>query len=182
MIDVALGFVKLSLDQYLINTFDLGSSAVVLNSLVDSNGAPSQLNQNKVVITLINLELETNKQFSSAHTRHNNLIAQHNPPVHFNLDILISSNFDDYAETLKFLTAVIAFFQANPTLNRSDHPSLPDGISALKFEIENSNYGKAFELWGALGAKYQPSIIYKIRHVTVQSGEVKKSTAAMQNF
>ena len=175
MINIALEYVKLSLDQYLINYFDLNSSTVALNSLVDVNGVPLQQNQNKVVITLINLEWETNKKSFGGQKREQDQYNQINPSLYFNLDVLISANFDDYAEALKFLTATISFFQGKPTISRTNSPDLPDGLSALKFEIENSSYAKAFELWSALGAKYQPSIIYKIRQVTVQSGDIKKT-------
>lgn len=181
MINVALGFIKISLDQYLVNTYGLGSSVVVLNSLVDVNGSPHQLNQNKIVVTLINLEWETNQKSFGLQRRENDQFSQFQPSVSFNLDVLISANFDDYAEALRLLTAVIYFFQANPIINRANSPDLPNGLVALKFEIENSSYGKSFELWSALGAKYQPSIIYKIRQVTIQSADIQNTTPVIRN-
>lgn len=45
--------------------------------------------------------------------------------------------------------------------------------SSLKFEIENSAYEQTQNLWTAMGVSYQPSIIYKIRHVGVHSAQIK---------
>ena len=54
---------------------------------------------------------------------------------------------------------------------------MPEGISALKFEIENTPSSKTHNLWTALGAKYLPSIVYKVRHVKVDAGQIKGASA-----
>ncbi len=180
MIDAALIYIGQVVDQYLINHLGLDVSAVVLNNLVDADGSSPAKNQNKIVITLINLEHETAKQFYGGQRRDNGQIDKINPDIYFNLDILISANFDSYDEALKFLTATVYFFQANNSFNRKNSPGLPAGISSLNFEIENSPYAKTHNLWSALGAKYQPSIIYKIRHVCVQSDQVNGFSPEIQ--
>lgn len=181
MIDAALLYIEHALDQYLINHLGLDDSAVVLNNLVAADGSSPIKNQNKIVITLINLEHETAKQFYGGQRRENGQIDKINPDIYFNLDILISASFDDYDEALKFLTATVYFFQANNSFNRKNNPELPQGIASLNLEIENSPYAKTHNLWSALGAKYQPSIIYKIRHVCVQAEQIKGSSAEIQD-
>jgi Pvc16 N-terminal domain len=180
MIDVALAFIRQVLDNYLANSLAIAEGVVVLNNLVDANGASPQKNQNSIVITLINLEYETTKQLYGGQVQNGNQVDRLNPAVRFNLDILVSANFDDYAEALKFLTASIGFFQENQAFTRATAPTLPPGIAALTVEIENSPFYKAHNLWTALGAKYLPSMIYKIRQVNVQSGQVKGSASAVQ--
>jgi len=180
MIDAALIYIEQTLDRYLINHLGLDHSTVILNNLVDGLGNPPSKNQNKIVITLINLEHETSKQFYGGQRRDNGNVDNVNPDVYFNLDILIAANFDAYDEALKFLTATIYFFQANNSFNRKNSPKLPEGIVALNFEIENSPYAKTHNLWSALGAKYQPSIIYKIRHVCVQAEQIKGTVSEIQ--
>ncbi len=180
MIDSALIFIQSRLDQYLKNKFGLDESVTVLNNLVDASGSVSQKNQNKVVITLINLEQETSKQFYGGKSRNNTQVTNMMPSVHFNLDVLFTANFDSYDESLKFLTATVAFIQPDTSFNRKNQPELPIGITALKFEIENSPYEKTHNLWSALGAKYQPSIIYKIRHVSVQAEQILGTVASVQ--
>ena len=181
MIDVALDYVRKMLDQNLMTNLGLESSIVVLNNLVDTSGNSPQKNQNKMVVTLVNLEYETNKQFYGGYRRDTAQISYVNPPVLFNLDVLFSANFDEYGEALKFLTATIAFFQENVSFSRANHPTLPQEISALKFEIENTPSNKTHNLWTALGAKYVPSIVYKIRHAIVDYGQIKGASSAITN-
>jgi hypothetical protein len=181
MIDVALVFVRQVLDQYLVASFGQENGIVVLNNLINSDGQIPEKNKNKIVITLVNLEYETNKQFYGGQRRDEDQFSQVNPVLYFNLDILISASFDEYSESLKLLTAIIGFFQENLAFSRANNPTLPEGISLLKFEIENSSSVKMQNLWTALGAKYLPSIIYKIRHVAVQGGQIKGSSAVIQD-
>ena len=174
MLQTALMFIKKKLDQYLTNQFEVEESITVLNHLISQDGSFPQKNQNKMVITLINLDYETNKQFYGAQQRvRESHVAQVNPSVLFNVDLLFTASFDDYEEALKFLNATIAFFQTFSTFNHKNMPDLPKGIKMLNFDIANASFFEIHNLWSAMGAKYQPSIIYKLRHVTVQSDEVK---------
>jgi len=172
MIDVALAYLRLMLDQHLSMQFGMGRNVAILNGLSNADGPQSERNRNKVVITLINLQHETNRPAYGGQRRESDAVSFVNPPVYFNLDILVSANFDDYGESLKFLTATIGFFQKNVTMDRASHPGLPAGIAALKFEIENSAYEQNQNVWTSMGVSYLPSIIYKIRHVAVQSDQV----------
>lgn len=187
MIDSALEFVAKVLNQSLVTRFGLEGNIVVLNNLVDVNGASPRKNQNQLVMTLINLEYETNKQFyggqrwQDGSSGQSGQFNQLNPAVFFNLDVLFAANFDNYNEALKFLTAAIGFFQENTLLNRTNTPALPVGLSVLKFEIENTPSMKTHNLWTALGAKYLPSIVYKIRHVSVDAAQIKGAMAAVQD-
>jgi hypothetical protein len=181
MIDVSLGYVTNVLDQYLASCLHTPAGIAIMGNLSGSASGQAENNRNKVVLTLVNLEYETNKQFYGGMRRDGDVAVQVNPAVHFNLDILISANFDDYAESLKCLSAVISFFQENIAFTRATRPDLPDGISALKFEIENSPSEKMQNLWTALGTNYVPSIVYKLRHISMQSGQVKGSSAAVHD-
>ncbi|MDD5754264.1 MAG: DUF4255 domain-containing protein [Methylococcales bacterium] len=180
MIQTALVFIKKKLDQYLVNSFKLDESIAVLNHLVGQDGSCPKKNQNKMVITLINLDYETFKQFQNPSQRtKDNSIVKTNPAVQFNVDLLFTACFDDYEEALKFLTATIAFFQSNNSFNSKTTPDIPNGIKTLNFEIEKTSYFEIHNLWNAMGAKYQPSIIYKVRHISIQSSEIKTIVSAV---
>lgn len=174
MIDVSLTFLCQTLDSYLRMQLGLDHSLVVINNLVNADGSVPEKNQNKVVITLINLEHESNRQFYNAGTSAGTVYARINPPLIFNLDLLISANFDDYIESLKLLSLITAFFQENPAFNRHQFPGMPAAIATLKVEIESSNSGKTHNLWTALGAKYLPSVMYKVRQIKIQGNEIQK--------
>jgi len=182
MISNSLQYASDALDQFLKNRFGLDESKVVLNNLIDSDGTVPQLNENKVVISLINIEKETAKPF---YTRNRQTAAgsytDMNPAERYNLDLLISANFDEYSETLKYLDAVIGFFQSRPCIDASVLSTIPAGVNKLEFEIEKITYHQMQSLWTAMGAKYQPSVIYKMRLVTVQANETEGFSPAVLN-
>lgn len=175
MIASALQFTNDVLDQFLRNRFSLEESNVVLNNLIESDGSIPQINQNKIVISLINIERETNKAFYGRnHKLASGNYADITPAERFNLDLLISSNFDDYKETLRFLNAAILFFQVNPLIDSSSFSGIPAGIGKLEFEVEKINYQDMQGLWTSMGAKYVPSVIYKMRLLSLQGNEVRR--------
>lgn len=181
MIMKSLQFTHDVLGQYLMNNFNLDESRVVLNNIIDANGNIPLENQNKVVISLINVERETLKPFYVRNQKLNNgNYAEVNPSERYNLDILITSNFDDYNETLKFLNAVILFFQANTAVDSASFSSLPQGINRLEYDIEKISYHQMHSLWTAMGAKYQPSVIYKMRLLTLQAKESYAFTTSVK--
>jgi len=135
---------------------------VVLNKLSNIDMSQPPENANKLIVTLINLECETGKQSSSDRDNVK-------PAIYLNLDILVSANFRDYSEGLKFLTWTIGFFQENRVLDHANDPLMPPGFESLGFEFQNSSYAKIQSVWSAMGVSYLPSAIYKIRHVPVGS-------------
>lgn len=170
----ALQFTNDILDQYLKNKFSLDESKVILNNIIDTSGSIPLANQNKVVLSLINIEKETSKPFYVRNQKlSNGNFSDVNPSERYNLDLLITSNFDDYGETLKFLNAAIQFFQVNVCLDSSSFSSIPKDIDKLEFDIEKISYHQMHSLWTAMGAKYQPSVVYKMRLITIQGNETK---------
>jgi hypothetical protein len=167
----ALQFTTNILDQYVKNKYHLDESKVILNNIIDNSGSIPTENQNKIVLSLINIEQETAQPFYVRTQKLNNGYTNTNPPQRFNLDLLLTSNFDDYSETLKFLNTVIQFFQSNIVVDATRFSNIPKGINKLEFEIEKLNYNQMHSLWTAMGAKYQPSVVYKTRLLTIQSDE-----------
>jgi hypothetical protein len=49
---------------------------------------------------------------------------------------------------------------------------MPAGVGDLAFEVETLNYQEQSHLWGAIGAKYMPSIVYKLRLLTLDAQAV----------
>lgn len=170
MIKNALVFTKNTLDEYLRNQFGLQETIVVLNHLVDQEGATPLKNQNKMVISLINLEEETTRQYSGRYyTTTDQRFQATCPPLRFNMDVLFTASFEDYEESLKFLTATVTYIQGNGSFNHDTHPRMPQGLQKLNFDIESLSYSETHDLWISMGAKYQPSVIYKARLVTIQA-------------
>jgi len=183
MISKALQYTCDALDQFLKNRLALDESKVLLNNVIDTNGSIPQANHNKVVISLINIEKETSRPHY--HVRNQKMpdgsFSDVNPPERYNLDILLTSSFDDYGESLKFLDASILFFQMNILLDPASFSNIPEGLNKLHFDNEKITYHQMHSLWTAMGAKYQPSVIYKMRLVTFQGDEAAAFTPAISN-
>lgn len=181
MILKSLQFTQDVLSQFLTNAFNLDEGKVVLNNIIDTNGNIPFENQNKVVVSLINVERETLKPFYGRNQKlSNGNYAEIRPSERYNLDILITSNFDNYAETLKFLNFVILFFQTNTAIDSASFSNMPAGINRLEFDIEKITYHQMHSLWTAMGAKYQPSVIYKMRLLTLQADESRAFTTELK--
>ncbi len=184
MISKALQYTCDALDQFLKNRLALDESKVLLNNVTDNTGTVPQANQNKVVISLINIEKETSRPYY--HVRNQKMsdgsFSDINPPERYNLDILLSSSFDDYGESLKFLDACILFFQMNILLDKTSFSNIPEGLDKLHFDNEKITYHQMHSLWTAMGAKYQPSVIYKMRLVTFQGNEAAAFTPAISTI
>ncbi|OYQ36191.1 hypothetical protein CHU95_05210 [Niveispirillum lacus] len=179
MLDRALLFIRDTLDAHLRSTLSLSEPIVVLNHLQTGEGATSQKNQNRVIMALTKIEYEPSRQFynekigSSGKTN--------KPPAqYFNLNIMMAANFDDYIESLKVMSNVIMFFQANSSFKRSLLPNMPAELSLLEIEIENTSDAKSFEIWSALGATYLPSLIYKVRRLIIDADQISGFTAPLQ--
>jgi len=183
MLMKSLQFTATVLDQYIKNKYQLDESKVILNNVIDSNGAIPTKNENKIVVSLINIEQETLQPFYIRNQKlANGNYGDLNPSQRFNLDLLVTSNFDDYNESLKFLNAVIQFFQSYVVLDATNFSNIPTGLNKLEFEIEKLNYNQMHSLWTAMGAKYQPSIVYKTRLITIQSYDNESFTPAINQI
>ena len=66
------------------------------------------------------------------------------------------------------------FFQANPVFDRLSAPEMDRSIEQLSFEIENLATDASAQLWGILGGRYLPSVMYRMRTVTIDAGALSR--------
>jgi len=172
MISKALQFTSDTINQFVKNRYGIDENLVVLNSLLESNGAVPQLNQNKLVLSLINIEKETNKPYY-VHSQKNTVDGFSNvsPQERVNLEILVSSNFDNYTEALKLIDTAMLFFQLHLKMDSKTHATFPGDLQKIEFELVKISYHQMHSLWTAMGAKYQPSVVYLLRLINIQGNE-----------
>ncbi|PIB35013.1 hypothetical protein BFP72_06205 [Reichenbachiella sp. 5M10] len=164
MIGSALNTVADTINEYLSNRYSISEDKVVVSNLVDSEGNVAVTEPNKLVLSLVNLQPEKIAQRGQVSNK---------GVLNVNLYVLFSSTFSDlnYAEGLDYIAGVMSFFHANNVLNHSNAPNLDSGLEKLTFDIFAQDLQDASNLWGALGAKYMPSVIYKMRMVTLKEGD-----------
>jgi hypothetical protein len=184
MIEKALQFTAKALNQFIKNKFGLDEDIVLVNRIIEQNGTVPKENKNKIILSLIHIEEETTKQFYNRMQpiSDGNYVKK---PVsnRYNLFTLVTPIFDNYTETLKFLSASIQFFQNNELMDATKYANIPAGIEKLEYEFQKGdNYMQMQNLWTALGAKYQSSVIYKIRMITIESDEIEGFETGIDNI
>lgn len=175
MLDKALLFITNHLNRNLKMTYGLAEDIVIPGSLINLDGSITNTIENKVIVSIINLEQEkmvkhSGGYVSDAKERYGKI----SPPVFLNLYVLISANYnaENYLEALKVLSAVIRFFQSSTVFTSNAYPDLDSTIDQLTFEIYNIPVQELSNIWSGIGAKYVPSIVYKVRMICIQSMQV----------
>ncbi|WP_343690603.1 DUF4255 domain-containing protein [Chitinophaga sp.] len=175
MIYETLSCVADEINQYFNRQLHLSEDKVVLSAIVNQDGSVAIQGENKVVLTLINVEKEplgnTVPGFNNGY-----VTARSTPPVCINLYILFAAYFssNNYPEALRFLSFIIAYFQSRNVLSSANTPSLDRRIEKLMFEMESLSTERLNNVWATLGAKYMPSVIYKMRMLTFDEGMIRE--------
>lgn len=175
MINAAVSHLASQLNQFLRRTFDLNEDIVVVSNLLEQDGSVAPHVNNKIVIFLTNIEKDTTpfRQSSSA-TGDDGRILMSTPPIYLNLYVMVAANFSgsNYSEALKFISNAIGFFQKQAVFDHSSTPDLDRRIEKLVLDIENLKIQDLSNLWGLLSGKYLPSVLYKVRMVALDAGDV----------
>ncbi|RME99816.1 MAG: DUF4255 domain-containing protein [Bacteroidetes bacterium] len=139
-------------------------------SQVEGNTDATPDIDNRIVITLIKTEEEYTLKNRPNHRRNpiSGNLEYVNPPVMLNLYLLITPNVEDYGTALTFLSRVISFFQHQRVFTQAN-ASVPDdpgfGISQFNFNLSmvSPSLEQLNHLWGILGGKLMPSVLYKLQ-------------------
>lgn len=190
MIDIALILLRDELINYL-STKDTATVTVDNIGLFETPGGVGLADN--IIITLVNVEEESTLKNQSALKRPfaGNAIYQ-NPPVYLNLYVLFTCNYtgDHYHLALKRLSYIIQFLQSKNSFSVSSSVSggavnLDDtDIIDLKFTLEL--YTLSFEqinhLWGSLGGRQMPFVMYKLRLVTITEHAVLREVPLIEEI
>jgi uncharacterized membrane protein len=94
--------------------------------------------------------------------------------LYLNLTIAVAANFRParYVEGLKFLSQAVHCLHQTSVIDKTVSANMPSGISKLLIDIENTSLPEESNLWGILGGKYLPSVLYKVRMLTMDSNSI----------
>jgi len=190
MLRTALEFLTEELNLYMKvkDPINFGNvDCVILSGLMNPDGTfaipMDQGNDSfKVILTLINLEEDRIAESQLSYQKKNDNFQVINPPVNINALILFSVYATSYPTALRLLSNVISFFQSNTVFTPEKYPHLNAKVEEDKpwEKLEKllvNLYGTTLEqqnnLWSALGAKYMPNVIYKIRTMSFIDHEPK---------
>lgn len=200
MIHHALSLIRNELVNYLsVNGYTLTTAKDII--LIENIGlfesSSTGVNfDDKIILTLVNIEEES--ALKNAPFIRKDAIAParyENPPVFLNLYLLVTAcnkSTDDksYLDALGRLSLVIRFFQGKNafTLGTSSGPLDPATTTeaALRLRITAELYTMTFEqinhLWGTLGGKQMPFVMYKLRLVEISEARVIREVPLIEEI
>lgn len=198
MIHEALGLLRRELVTYLSSHgYTAAEDIVVIENIGLFESSASGVNlDDKIVFTLVNIEEEsTLKNAPFVKKEFANPALYENPPVFLNLYLLItacnkSADNNGYTDALERLSLVIAFFQSKNAFSAGG--SVSGGTSSftsedlLELTIRHEMYTLSFEqvnhLWGTLGGKQMPFVLYKLRLVAITERKVLREVPLIEEI
>lgn len=172
MIDGVVHFVENELNSFLKRKMSHTEERVLSSNLVNQDGSIAVKDQNRIVLTVIDLEEESSMRNSDLGYLHGKTrTGSQPPPVYLNIYLMFSAYFsvNNYKEALRYISEVIAFFQSRRIFNHTEYPDLTNaGVQHISFEMYHPDYQTKNNLWTILGVKYMPSVIYKIRTMRIE--------------
>lgn len=145
-----------------------GEIVVVLDDISKHDSEASGI-ENKVVITLVNVEEESTLKNSSRYLtpQTQDEIKMESTPAYLNLYAMVSANRSSYAKSLANISKVIEIFQTNSTLNYQDNSDDRTKDFSFRIELHSVPFEQLSYVWGLLGGKVMPSVLYKISVIKI---------------
>jgi len=183
MIFETLQILKEQLENYFTDE-GLGKIITLDNiALWESGSNDATRIEDKVVMTLLKIEEESalknvpNFRITDGKTEYRN------PAVHLNLFLIISANCDSYEKSLRSISKVIQFFQGKKIFNSTNTVYNRNNVSFDFFDYFRfvvDLYTPGFEelnnVWGTLGGRQLPSVIYKIQLIEIEQNQTLSSS------
>lgn len=181
MIDKAMTFIVGELNNVLLARFQSNENLAILSSVSNPDGTLPAGIENKIVITLINIEREPAANSGTWPARAlGEKLGRVNPPLSLNLLLMVTASFaSNYSEALRFLGSVMGFFQGKPSFNAQNSSSFPAETEKLSMELVNLSVHEINNVWAILGAKYMPSVVYKMRMLVLQENWIGERMPAV---
>lgn len=160
------------------------TNRVVLTSFVDDNGRVV-IPSDSVGLSLLNIEEErTLKQAGLVPTAKAESSSSFvSPPVYLNLQIMFTAYFNNYTESLKHLSYILACLQTKPVFDLENTSGMANlETSKLVFELNTLGLEQQHYIWSMIGLRYLPSVIYKVRMMTVFERDVVSEVANIKEI
>lgn len=172
MIDKALKIIKNEVQQFIRLKMKTDSieEKVVLTSIIDQHGK-STLPKDTVGICLYRIEEDRISETTQPLGRQGK-VSHTGPSVKLNLYILFAANFQDYSESLKYISAVIAFFQTKSYFDSSNTPEMVPEMAPLILNLDTQTVDQHNHTWSIFGGNYIPSVIYQLRAILFQEEHI----------
>ena len=137
----------------------------------------------QVVVTLVNVEEEAALKNGPYHRMKDGKVIYENRPINLYLYLLFCANLKEYGDSIKRLGEVIEFFQGQNVFtarNSPHHEKLtrsPEEMGGFKISLElfSLTFEQINHLWGSLGGKQVPFVLYRARLVSLNANNINDS-------
>jgi Pvc16 N-terminal domain len=173
------------LNEFIRNAAPRQDDWVILSNVVDQQGNPYEEAVDKIVMFLAGIQKEvTVSTYNPNVPVAGNSFAVVSPPLYIDLFILFYANFSgkNYREGLTAISRTITFFQQNLWFTPATLPGLDPRIDKLTFELTNLDPIDLNYILGLTGAKYLPSVYYKVRMIPFVSDAMQAQSPAVQGL
>ena len=163
MIFPAINLIRTELNSNGISS-ELGNIGELIFGGVNNNNAD-------IIISLINVEENRISRDPGNYQKSGTDVFMKNPAVHLYLTLLFAATRSEaaYGPALQNLQRVILFFQGKYVFDHINTPDLDLGIEKLILEMVSMNTEQLNHIWSILGGKYHPSVVYRVRMITIDS-------------
>lgn len=167
MIRKILTYYALRLDEYLSRTHRQPEGLATVGLI----GSAGEETPNKVVISLVNLEKEASGDMSYMQRSGNGFVGR-GAPLMMNMHVMLAAVYDSkrYAESLSVLSETLAFIQSVSAFETDGHRYTVEVVPMSTMDLHN--------IWTTMGGQYYPSVICKVRGVTIESSAVVSGSTA----
>lgn len=165
MLDRIFGHLIRSLEEYLSGYYEHPEGVVKLGAIGNEEGNETE---GKMMITLLNMERETAAGRNGNRKEGREYLGS-KPPLHLNVYWLLSSAFKEekYELGLKLLGYSLLYFQQHTAFRLEGNLFTIEPVS-LDFQ------GLA-NVWSVMGGQYYPSMVYKLRMLTLAGEEISRT-------
>ncbi|MGB3182870.1 MAG: DUF4255 domain-containing protein [Cyclobacteriaceae bacterium] len=190
MLHHTLNFLSQEMNAYLNVRNNDGIDKVVTSNVADESGNWAIPNE-RLGLSIINVEEErVYKEQRTSHVDMDGITSTRNPELRLNLYLLVTSNFSGqngfdetmYQEGLKQLSYVISFFQEKSVFTQGNSPlmaAIDENMEKLIVELFSFSFDQLNNFWSAIGAKYLPSVLYKVRMLRFQENSIGSINPAL---
>ncbi|HTA26588.1 MAG TPA: DUF4255 domain-containing protein [Bacteroidia bacterium] len=170
MIDKVFNVITSEINNYFNSKLGTSTEGRIIASNISEagNGNAASID-NMVVMSLVNIEEDRISRPPDNYRRSGQQMTMVKPPYYLNLYILFAANFDvtNYTTALQNIAYIIQFFQFKNVFTRLNTPTLDPGLKELIFDMKTLSVQDLNNLWGVLGSKYMPSVLFKVRLITI---------------
>jgi hypothetical protein len=190
MISHALTIVMNEMNIHFEQTYNTPANSVVqMGNLAEGVGSKS-IPRDKLFLSLVNIKEEKALKNVPNFVRNEIKLTAiyENPPVFLNFQVLMTATHETYSDALLVLSRAIRFFQFRNVLTQDN--VLPESITAgqpnnhldqlesfkLIFDLYSPTMEEVNHLWGTLGGKQYPFVMYMLRMLELKFKAVQSET------